>query len=82
MPPRYKINNIPVELEKVTLNIVKGDKDVLESFFPAKGWSVAARELLHRVCDRLRESDSQEVLSNSNLSDIEIPVEDLDLGEK
>ncbi len=82
MPRKYTLNGIEVELDKVTLNIIRGDKEVLESFFPAKGWSVAVRELIHNICERLRESDSQEVLSNSNPLDIEIPLEDLDIGGK
>ncbi len=60
-------------LQKVTLNLFEGDKDTLEAFFPAKGWSVAARELLNQVCVRLRESDSQEVLGNSDPLEIELP---------
>lgn len=71
MPPKVKS-----PLEKVTLNLFEGDKATLEAFFPAKGWSVAARELLNKVCKRLRESDSQEVLEPFQ---IEIPLEDLDL---
>ena len=74
MPPRAKS-----QLEKVTLNLFLGDKATLEAFFPAKGWSVAARELINNICRRLRESDSQEVLGGAEPLDIEIPLEDLKL---
>lgn len=71
-----KVNS---QLKKVTLNLFAGDKETLQSFFPAKGWSVAARELLNNICRRLRESDSQEVLGGAEPLDIEIPLEDLNL---
>ncbi|KKM67652.1 hypothetical protein LCGC14_1468940 [marine sediment metagenome] len=35
-----------IPLEKVTLNLVEGDKRILGAFYPEKGWSVAAREIL------------------------------------
>ena len=47
------------ELQKVTLNPSMGDKDTLSKFFPAVGWSVAARRIINRACRRLKESDSQ-----------------------
>ncbi len=62
-----------VALEKVTMNLFAGDKDTLTSFHPAKGWSVAAREVLHIYCERLRERDSQEVLANTMDLDVELP---------
>ncbi len=46
------------ELEKVTLNLYEGDRDILAAFYPALGWSVAARKILHRFCDRLRQHDT------------------------
>ncbi len=74
MPPKVKS-----PLEKVTLNLFVGDKDTLQSFFPAKGYSVALRELIHNICRRLRESDSQKVLGGAEPLDVEIPLEDLKL---
>ncbi len=74
MPPKVKS-----PLEKVTLNLFAGDKDTLQSFFPAKGYSVALRELINNICRRLRESDSQEVLGGVEPLDVEIPLEDLKL---
>lgn len=47
------------ELQKVTLNLTMGDRDVLSKFFPAVGWSVAARRIINRACRRLQESESQ-----------------------
>lgn len=52
-----------VPLQKVTLNLVEGDKDLLASYYGNLGWSVAAREIIHRFCAKLREKDSQEVQS-------------------
>ena len=74
MPPKTKI-----PLEKVTLNLFLGDKATLEAFFPAKGWSVAAREVIHNSCLRLRESDFQEVLTNSELTDVDVSFENIDI---
>ena len=50
-----------VPLQKVTLNLLAGDKDTLCSFYTAKGWTVAARDIIHDHCVWLREKDSQEI---------------------
>ena len=68
------------ELQKVTLNLSMGDKDTLSQFFPAVGWSVAARRIINRACRRLQESDSQSEPTGGkidiNIGDIgEEPVE-------
>lgn len=42
------------ELEKVTLNITKGDKETLATFHSTIGWSVAARALINKYCEWLR----------------------------
>ena len=73
-------SKVETPLEKVTLNLFKGDKKTLQEFFPAKGWSVAAREFIYNVCQRLRERDSKEVLGESDLSDIEISLDDFDVS--
>jgi len=57
-------------LEKVTLNIFTGDKDTLIDFFPASGWSVAARHIIHNHCKKLREKASK--MKTENLT-IELP---------
>lgn len=64
---------VKVDLEKVTLNLVTGDKDTLAAFNPASGWSVAARKVIHRYCEILRERDSQEVISDVDELDIKMP---------
>lgn len=46
-------------LEKVTLNLVKGDKETLAAFHPQLGWSVACREIIKRYCEELRLADSK-----------------------
>lgn len=42
-----------MNVKKVTLNMVAGDKEILERYYPNCGWSVAARQILHRHCQRL-----------------------------
>lgn len=42
-----------VELEKVTLNLRKGDKEILQKFYHKVGWSTAVRQIVGNVCDRL-----------------------------
>ncbi len=61
-------------LEKVTLNLLAGDKQVLEQYYHVMGWSVAARSIIHNVCNKLREMDSQFILSDA--ADIEVEVAD------
>ena len=60
-------------LEKVTLNITEGDKETLANFYPALGWSVAARIILNKACNRLRELESQEVVADTAALDIKLP---------
>lgn len=64
-------------LEKVTMNIVRGNKEILEKYYHALGWSVAARMILNRYCEKLEELESQEVGVSIDLKDIEIPIADL-----
>lgn len=52
-----------VPLEKVTLNLCTGDKEILQKFWHTKGWSVAAREIIHSACKKLQEIESQQVIS-------------------
>ena len=42
-------------LEKVTLNLRKGDKEILAKHYKKVGWSVAARTIIHDFCGRLEE---------------------------
>ena len=50
-----------VPLEKVTLNLFKGDKDTLAAFYPSRGWSVAAREIIEDHCAALRAEEAQKL---------------------
>ena len=59
-------------LEKVTLNLLAGDKQVLEQYYHIMGWSVAARLIIHNVCNKLREMDSQFVLPGAAEIDVEV----------
>jgi len=63
------------ELQKVTLNLSMGDRDTLSKFFPAVGWSVAARRIINRACRRLQESDSQTAPTGGS---IDINIGDID----
>ena len=68
-----------VPLEKVTLNLVEGDKETLASFYPVAGWSVAARGFINLVCKNLRELDSQQVISMAQPINIDISsIEDIE----
>jgi len=62
-------------LQKVTLNLIEGDRDILNNFFPAQGWSVAARAIINRACRTLLERESQS-RSERGL-DIIIPLDDI-----
>jgi len=62
-----------IDLEKVTLNLCAGDKDMLASYYSVMGWSVAARKIIHRFCEVLRETDSQEVQTEIGSLDIKMP---------
>lgn len=68
-----------VELEKVTINLHVGDKETLTNFYSVMGWTVAARRIIHKFCDVLREKDSQEIQANSKPLDVDVPsVEDIE----
>ena len=62
-----------VPLEKVTINLIEGDKHILSAFYPEKGWSVAAREIINNYCTQLRELESQQVRPETLKVKIEIP---------
>ena len=62
-----------IPLQKVTLNLQDGDKDTLISFYTAKGWSVAVRDIVHNHCVWLREKDSQEIQTSIEDLDIKPP---------
>ncbi len=71
-----------IPLQKVTLNLQAGDKETLTSFYTVKGWSVAAREIIHNHCEWLREKDSQEIQTSIDSLDIKLPlIENLAAGE-
>jgi len=62
-----------VPLEKVTLNLVQGDKEILQTYFSATGWTVQARNIINNYCNALRERDSQEIQSTLTELNIELP---------
>ena len=55
-------------LEKVTLNLVAGDKDVLLQFYHHLGWSVAARQIIHTYCEKLRRLTDGEGKATLNIT--------------
>lgn len=44
-------------LEKVTLNLCKGDKDILAGIFREDGWGVGVRKLLRNFCEENENDD-------------------------
>lgn len=48
------------ELQKVTLNLLEGDREILAAFFPGAGWSVAARTIIHKYCMSLLEEEARQ----------------------
>lgn len=58
-------------LEKVTLNLFLGDKDTLAAFHSDLGWSVAAREVIHKYCTILR-AEEEKSLTPERV-EIEVP---------
>ena len=62
-----------ISLEKVTLNLVEGDKLILSAFYPETGWSPAARQIINTYCNALREIESQKVKPETLKIEIELP---------
>lgn len=62
-------------LEKVTINIFIGDKETLADFFPASGWSVAARHIINNYCNELRKKTAK--IETTPISDLEIKIGDV-----
>lgn len=46
-----KVKTESKTLQKVTLNLCKGDKDILASIFAEDGWGVGVRKLVHNFCE-------------------------------
>ena len=66
-----KVDKLP--LTKVTLNLVKGDKEILSRFYPTLGWSVAARRIIQKFAKQLLEREAQEVATSDEPLDIDLP---------
>lgn len=51
------------------MNIYAADREILIRFFALSGWTVAAREILHKACRKLEEKENQtiEVLDDITL---------------
>ena len=61
--PKYSLD----PLEKVTINLIEGDRATLATFYPAAGWSVAARTVIHKFCNTLRELESRQLQETLNI---------------
>lgn len=67
---------VKAPLQKVTLNLIEGDRDILNNFFPAQGWSVAARAIINRFCRALLERESQS--QSDQKLDVSIPLDNIE----
>ena len=56
------------ELEVVTLRLVKGDKEILQEFYPEIGYNRVVRELVSRAAKRLREKYARQEQQNDPTS--------------
>ena len=65
------------DLEKVTLNITRGDKELLTQFYPVIGWSVAARRVIHNHCQKKLEKINFAVMADAPEIEVDIPLEDI-----
>ena len=68
-------------LEKKTLNLTKGDADILHQFYPQLGWSVAARQIIRKHCKALEERANKEGIEEDDGQPIDIdeqPLTDTD----
>ena len=65
------------DLEKVTFNMTKGDKELLTQFYPVIGWSVAARRIIRNHCQVKLEKINQVVMTDAPDIDVDIPLEDI-----
>lgn len=50
-------------LVKKTLNLYEEDIEILKKFFPATGWQVGVRNIVHRACRQLEERTAQAISS-------------------
>lgn len=58
--------------QKVTLNLVEGDKETLQKFYASMGWTVAARILIHKYCKALREQEGKAKVFSDDLDNVEL----------
>lgn len=53
-----------MQLRKVTLNLVEGDREIIQSFYPRMGYQQAIRQIIHQYCRGLQERANQEIKQN------------------
>lgn len=64
------------DVTKRSLYLYDEDIDTLQRFFPSTGWSVAAREILHKTCRKMEERANKEIDYNElEFADSEFPSE-------
>ena len=61
------------DLEKVTVRIHRGDREILKQFYPSMGYNEAMRILIHNHCKALQErANLAEDEATTDLPDINI----------
>ncbi len=65
------------DLEKVTINITRGDKGLLVQFYPVIGWSVAARRIINNHCQQKLKKIDSAVMADAPEIEVDIPLEDI-----
>jgi hypothetical protein len=69
------------DLEKVTIRLHEGDKDILEKYYPRSGYNPVIRQLVRRHIKQLEEkfnttrSQADDTADTIDLNDIELPTE-------
>lgn len=43
-----------MELEKLTVRLAKGDKEILQQHFPQMGYQTALRQIVRKFCKKLQ----------------------------
>lgn len=70
-----KKSDIP--LQTVTLNLVKGDREILQEFYPHHSYQVVTRLLVRRHCKRLLERANEQGVDNRGSTE-QLTRDDLD----
>lgn len=58
-------------LQKVTIRLHQGDKDIIDEFYPSLGHNQVIRKIVRNFCKQLQEKMNE----RRSPDDIEIPIE-------